>query len=83
MKEDKPPDEGTGRYVDGDMVVLGRRAPSRGGLVAAAALLELVVRLRGNRPFIPKGLHRFNSFEESNAWSIRMMARQPSRDRRP
>jgi hypothetical protein len=63
------------------MKVLGRRRPARGGVVAAAPLLDLVVRLRGSKPFIPKGVHRFKSFEESEAWSIRMMARRPSRDR--
>ena len=61
---------------------LGRRRPSRGGLERTAPFLEMVVGLRGNRPFLPKGVHRFESFEESQAWSIRMMARQPSLARR-
>lgn len=55
---------------------VGRRAPSRGGVQAAARLLDLAIALRGDRPFIPKGVHRFKSFEESAAWSIRMMARR-------
>lgn len=63
------------------MKVLGRRRPSRGGLEAAAPLLDLVIRLRGSKPFIPKGVHRFKTFEESEAWSIRMMARRSSHDR--
>lgn len=54
---------------------IGRRRRSRGGLIAAAPLLDLVIELRRGRPFIPKGLHRFRSFEESAAWSLRMMAR--------
>ena len=65
------------------MKVVGRRVPSSGGLCAAAPLLELVVRLRGDKPFIPRGVHRFQSFEESNAWSIRMMARRSSPVPRP
>jgi hypothetical protein len=64
-----------------EMKILGRRRPSRGGLEAAAPLLDLVIRLRGSRPFIPKGVHRFKTFEESEAWSIRMMARRSSHDR--
>ena len=56
--------------------ILGRRAPPRGGILAAAAFLDLVIRLRGRRPFIPKGLHRFRTFEESQTWSIQMMARR-------
>jgi hypothetical protein len=61
--------------------IVGRRRPVRGGLVAAAPLLDLVVELRGNRPFIPKGVHRFRTFEESAAWSLQMMAR-PKPDHR-
>ena len=59
------------------MKVLGHRRSPRSGIVAAAPFLDLVIRLRGRKPFIPKGVHRFRSFEESEAWSIRMMARRP------
>ena len=54
--------------------VVGRRQ-WRGGLVAAAGLLDLALRLRGDKPFIPKGVHRFASFEESDAWSLTMLTR--------
>jgi hypothetical protein len=54
----------------------------RGGLVAAAGLLELAVRLRGDKPFVPKGVHRFATFEESDAWTLEMMTRPRKRDRR-
>jgi hypothetical protein len=39
-------------------------------LVAAAPLLELVIELRRNRPFIPKGVHRFRTFEMKAACGI-------------
>lgn len=61
--------------------IVGRRKPPSGGLLAAAPLLALVVRLRGDKPFVPRGVHRFTSFEESNEWSMRMMTRRSSRDR--
>ena len=57
--------------------IVGRRRSRKGGIVDAAPFLDLVVRLRGRKPFIPKGVHRFQSFEESQTWSIRMMARRP------
>jgi hypothetical protein len=60
--------------------IIGRKGGERKGLKAAAPFLELVVRLRGNKPFIPKGIHRFKSFEESAQWSIQMMARRPNQD---
>ena len=60
--------------------VLGRRV-WRGGLDATAPLLDLSVALRGDKPFVPKGVHRFTSFEESDAWLLRMMTRPSTRAR--
>jgi hypothetical protein len=65
-----------------EMKVLGSRR-SRGGLLRAAPFLELIVSLRGKTPFIPKGIHRFSTFEESQQWSIKMMARPRNPVRRP
>jgi hypothetical protein len=56
------------------MKVLGRRATGR-GLVATAPLLRLVVDLRGGKPFLPRGVHRFRTFEESEEWTLRMLTR--------
>jgi hypothetical protein len=67
----------TGRDADElPMKVVGRRrwAP---GLAASAPLLRLVLELRGRRPFLPKGVHRFRSFEESEEWTLRMLTRPP------
>ena len=55
--------------------VVGRRRRSAGGLNAAAPFLDLVRGLRRGKPFIPKGLHRFRTFDESQAWSVKMMSR--------
>ena len=65
-----------------EMKVVGSRR-SRGGLLRAAPFLQLIVLLRGKKPFIPKGVHRFSSFEESQRWSIKMMARGRNPARRP
>ena len=56
------------------MKVVGRRTTGR-GLVATAPLLRLVVDLRGGKPFLPRGVHRFRSFEESEEWTLRMLTR--------
>lgn len=56
------------------MKVLGRRQWGM-GLAATAPLLELGVRLRGDKPFLPKGVHRFRSFEESDEWILKMLTR--------
>ena len=65
-----------GRLEAPTMKVVGRQGRSKGGLIAAAGFLELVVALRCKKPFIPKGVHRFKSFEEANAWNLRMMTRR-------
>ncbi len=56
--------------------VVGKRSFSRGsGVEANDGFFRLVSSLRGNKPFIPKGVYRFKSFQESDTWLIRMMAR--------
>lgn len=52
---------------------VGRRRVAQ-GLEQANSLLHLVVRLRNGKPFIPKGVHRFRSFEEAQQWSIQKQA---------
>jgi hypothetical protein len=64
----------------GQIKVAGRRKPATGP-EAAAGLLRLVIELRAGRPFLPRGVHRFKSFEEAQEWSLKMMARPSSRDR--
>jgi hypothetical protein len=63
-----------------ELKTVGRRKPATGP-EATAALLRLVTELRAGRPFIPRGVHRFRSFEEAQEWSMKMMARPSSRDR--
>ncbi len=62
--------------------VVGRRVSRGQGLCAAESFLDMVIALRGDKPFIPRGVHRFSRFEESQAWSIRMMGRRRNPDRR-
>jgi hypothetical protein len=61
---------------DAPMKVIGRTGVQK-GLVAANNLFKLVIGLRGTRPFIPKGIHRFESFEEAQQWSLQMMSSRP------
>ena len=65
--------------VELPMKVIGRRRWAS-GLAASAPLLRLVLELRGGKPFLPKGVHRFRSFEESEEWTLRMLARPPKPD---
>jgi hypothetical protein len=56
--------------------VVGRRQWGK-GIVATAPLLRLTLRLRGDKPFLPRGVYRFRSFEESDEWTLRMLTRPP------
>ena len=57
------------------MKVIGRRKPGPGGLEAANPFLKTVIAVRGNKPFIPRGVHRFYSHEEKDAWTLKMLTR--------
>lgn len=57
------------------MRVVGRRRPPTGGLVAADNLLKLLRELRGNRPFVPRGVYRFKTHHEADEWQMRMLTR--------
>ena len=54
---------------------VGRRKQSSGGLMVTDNLLKLVIALRGNKPFYPRGVYKFKSFEEKEAWALKMKAR--------
>ncbi len=55
--------------------IVGRKEAAHRDLMYAKNLFDLVIELRRGKPFIPKGVHRFKSFEESNEWSLKMMTR--------
>jgi hypothetical protein len=57
------------------MKVVGRRTPCSGGLMQADNLFRMVIDLRGSKPFIPKGVWRFKTFEEAQDWSWKMITR--------
>lgn len=57
------------------MKVIGRRRPGNGGLDSANGFLKLVISLRGEKPFIPRGVYRFQSHEEKDAWTLKMLTR--------
>lgn len=61
--------------MKGEMKIVGRRRPSRGGIEAADNLLQALVELRKGKPFIPKGVYRFKTHEEKDEWTRKMLAR--------
>ncbi|MEK7678267.1 MAG: hypothetical protein AAB676_20750 [Verrucomicrobiota bacterium] len=62
------------------MKVVGRKRAARVDVVGVDSLQKLANALRQGRPFIPKGVWRFKSFEEADRWLIEMMTRRKSQD---
>ena len=58
------------------MKVVGRKGKAKVNLDTANGFLKLMRNLRGSRPFIPKGVHRFKTFEEADAWTLQMITRR-------
>jgi hypothetical protein len=55
------------------MKVVGRKA--RVDVTTIDALQRMANELRKGRPFMPKGIWRFKSYEEADAWKLRMLTR--------
>lgn len=63
------------------MKIVGRRGPRPGGLEHANRFLHLVINLRGDRPFVPRGVYRFHSHEEKDEWTLRMLTRSKNSEK--
>lgn len=59
-----------------EMKVVGRKGRVRAGLLRADAMQRLAGELRKGKPFMPKGVFRFSSFEEADAWKLKMLTRR-------
>lgn len=57
------------------MRVVGRRKPYSGGLEGTQGFFEMVIKLRGNQPFLPKGIYRFKTYDEEHEWTLKMLTR--------
>ncbi len=58
------------------MKVVGRKGRVQSGLLRANAMQRLASELRKGKPFMPKGVFRFTSFEEADAWKLKMLTRR-------
>jgi len=58
------------------MKVVGRTGSPKVNVETANDFLKLVAAVRGNRPFMPKGVWRFKTFEEADAWKLQMITRR-------
>ena len=59
----------------GYMRTVGRRSEPRPTLENIRALQQLLHELRGKNPFLPRGVYRFKSHDEADAWEMRMLTR--------
>ena len=55
--------------------IVGKRKPGT-GLSNAQGFLDLVVKLRGKKLFVPKGVFKFRTFKDAQDWMFQMMTRE-------
>ena len=59
----------------GTMRIVGRRSGEIAPTLENASVLQTTMRqLRGGRGICPRGVYRFRTFEEADAWMIKMVA---------
>jgi hypothetical protein len=64
------------------MKVVGRKGRPKVDIITIDPLQKLANELRKGRPFMPKGVWRFKSYEEADAWKLRMLTRHENPDSR-
>jgi hypothetical protein len=57
------------------MKTVGRRRVESAAWDAGLDLQRTLAAVRGTRALVPRGVHRFTTFEEADEWMIRAMAR--------
>jgi hypothetical protein len=57
------------------MKVVGRKGKPRIDVITIDAMQRLAGELRKGRPFMPRGVYKFRSFEEADEWKMKMLTR--------
>jgi hypothetical protein len=58
------------------MKVVGRKGKPRVDVTTIDSLQRLAHELRKGRPFMPRGVYKFHSFEDADQWKMRMLSRR-------
>lgn len=61
------------------MKVVGRKGKPKVNVETIDAMQRMVNELRGGRGLAPKGVFRFKTFEEADAWQTKMLVKSLSR----
>jgi hypothetical protein len=56
-------------------LTVGRRKSYSGGLAGMRGFFELIIKLRGDRPFLPRGVYKFKTHKELDRWTLEMLTR--------
>jgi len=57
------------------MKTIGHRQPAKGSIKNADHLQRLAIALRGDKPFHPRGVFKFKTYAEKEAWTKKLLAR--------
>jgi hypothetical protein len=55
--------------------IIGKRKDRSPSFEDINNFLKAILALRGEKPFIPKGIFRFKTFEEAQDWTIEMITK--------
>ena len=55
--------------------IIGKRKEGTPSFEDINNFLKAILKLRGGKPFIPKGIFRFKTFEEAQDWTIKMITK--------
>jgi len=61
--------------LKGYMKVVGRKGEPKWDVLRIDPMQRMMIELRRGRPFIPKGVWRFRSFDEADEWTRKMLTR--------
>ena len=56
--------------------VVGKRRPGKADLLKARPFFEFAASIRRPKHFVPRGVYRFKTFEEADAWHLKMITRR-------
>jgi hypothetical protein len=65
------------------MKIVGRQGTPKSDVLAVDSMQRMVNVLREGCPSIPKGVWHFKSFEEADAWTMKMLTRPRNRAPQP
>ncbi len=63
--------------------VVGRQSEAKVDVITFDVMQRAYAAIRRGQPFVPKGVFKFRTFEEADAWLMKMLTRARNRESQP